>query len=63
MTEEEHGVGDGLADLPLGMGRLAQESGSEFDPQKIVDLLPAELVSDSLHGFAYGAPVIRVQIP
>jgi hypothetical protein len=45
------------------MGRQAQESGRQFDPQKIVDLLQAELVSGPLHGFAYGAPVIRVQVP
>jgi hypothetical protein len=63
MPEKEHGVGHGLADLPLGMGRQAQESGSDFDLQQIVDLLPAELISDLLQGFAYGAPVTRIQIP
>jgi hypothetical protein len=63
MTKKEHGVGDGLADLPLGMGRQSQEPGSNFDLQQIVDLLRAELISDLLQGFAYGAPVTRIQIP
>jgi hypothetical protein len=39
-------VGHCLADLPLGMGRQAEESGSEFDLQQIVDLPRAEMDPD-----------------
>ena len=63
VTQEEHRMGDSLADLPFGMGRQAKQTGSKFDPQDIVDLPRAKPVGGALDGLPRRAPIVRVEIP